>query len=136
MDGFFPQMSAREANSISMLGLAHVGDAVYELLIRSMLCQQGHSAVCDLHRSTVTLVRAEAQARAMALLLDMLDEQELAVYKRGRNTRVNSVPKHAELSQYHAATGLEALFGWLYLQGKLERINQLFRVIMENNHAT
>ena len=78
----------------------------------------------------------QAQARAMALLLDMLDEQELAVYKRGRNTRVNSVPKHAELSQYHAATGLEALFGWLYLQGKLERINQLFRVIMENNHAT
>ena len=129
-------MSAREANSISMLGLAHVGDAVYELLIRSMLCQQGHYAVGDLHRSTVTLVRAEAQAQAMALLLDLLDEQELAVYKRGRNTRVNSVPKHAQLSQYHAATGLEALFGWLYLQGKLERINQLFRVIMENHNAT
>ena len=72
-------MSAREANSISMLGLAHVGDAVYELLIRSMLCQQGHSAVGDLHRSTVTLVRAEAQAQAMALLVDMLDEEELAV---------------------------------------------------------
>ena len=129
-------MSAREANSISMLGLAHVGDAVYELMIRSMLCQQGHSAVGDLHRSTVTLVRAEAQAQAMALLVDILDEEELAVYKRGRNTRVNSVPKHADLSQYHAATGLEALFGWLYLQGKLERINQLFNVIMENYNAT
>ena len=129
-------MSAREANSISMLGLAHVGDAVYELLIRSMLCQQGHSAVGDLQRSTVTLVRAEAQAQAMALLVDILDEEELAVYKRGRNTRVNSVPKHADLSQYHAATGLEALFGWLYLQVKLERINQLFNVIMENNNAT
>ena len=129
-------MTAREANSISMLGLAHVGDAVYELLIRSTLCQQGHSAVGYLHRSTVTLVRAEAQAQAMALLVDMLDEEELAVYKRGRNTRVNSVPKHADLSQYHAATGLEALFGWLYLQGKLERINQLFNAIMENNNAT
>ena len=136
MDGFFPQMSAREANSISMLGLAHVGDAVYELLIRGMLCCQGHSAVGVLHRSTVRLVRAEAQAQAMALLLDMLDEEELAVYKRGRNTRVNSVPKHADLSQYHAATGLEALFGWLYLQGKLERINQLFHGIMENKNAT
>lgn len=136
MLGFFPQMSAREANSISMLGLAHVGDAVYELLIRSMLCQQGHAAVGDLHRRTVTLVRAEAQARAAAPLLAILDEEELAVYKRGRNTRVNSVPKHAQLSQYHAATGLEALFGWLYLQGKLERINQLFHVIMENNNAT
>ena len=129
-------MSAREANSISMLGLAHVGDAVYELLIRSMLCCQGHASVGDLHRSTVRLVRAEAQAQAMALLLDMLDEEELAVYKRGRNTRVNSVPKHADLSQYHAATGLEALFGWLYLQGKLERINQLFHGIMENKNAT
>ena len=136
MIGFFPQLSARAANSISMLGLAHVGDAVYELLIRSMLCQQGHSAVGHPHRSTVTLVRAEAQAQAMALLVDILDEEELAVYKRGRNTRVNSVPKHADLSQYHAATGLEALFGWLYLQGKLERINQLFNVIMENNDAT
>lgn len=136
MLGFFPQMSAREANSISMLGLAHVGDAVYELLIRSMLCQQGHAAVGDLHRRTVKLVRAEAQAQAMESLLETLDEEELAVYKRGRNTRVNSVPKHAQLSQYHAATGLEALFGWLYLQGKLERINQLFNTIMENNNAT
>ena len=72
-------MTAREANSISMLGLAHVGDAVYELLIRCMLCQQGHSAVGDLHRSTVTLVRAEAQAQAMALLVDILDEEELGI---------------------------------------------------------
>lgn len=136
MLGFFPQMSAHEANSISMLGLAHVGDAVYELLIRSMLCQQGRAAVGDLHRRTVTLVRAEAQARAVAPLLAVLNEEELAVYKRGRNTRVNSVPKHAQLSQYHAATGLEALFGWLYLQGKLERINQLFHMIVENNNAT
>ena len=119
-------MSAREANSISMLGLAHVGDAVYELLIRSMLCQQGHSAVGDLHRSTVTLVRAESQAQAMALLVDLLDDEELAVYKRGRNTRVNSVPKHAQLSQYHAATGLEALFGYLQLSGNTERARQLF----------
>lgn len=136
MFGFFPQMSAREADSISMLGLAHVGDAVYELLIRSMLCQQGHSAVGDLHKGTVALVRAEAQAQAMTRLADILSEEELAVYKRGRNTRVNSVPKHAQLGQYHAATGLEALFGWLYLQGKLERINQLFSVIMEDNNAT
>ena len=129
-------MSLRAATSISMLRLAPVGDAVHALPIRSMLCCQGHSAVGDLHRSTVRLVRAEAQAQAMALLLDMLDEEELAVYKRGRNTRVNSVPKHPNKNQYNAATGLEALFGWLYLQGKLERINELFRVVMENNDAT
>jgi ribonuclease-3 family protein len=136
MYGFFPNMSEKEVNGISMLGLAHVGDGVYELLIRSMLCETGHTAVADLHRRTVKMVRAEAQAEAMEIIKPMLDESEIAVYKRGRNARVNSVPKHADIHQYHAATGFEALFGWLYLQGKLERINELFNAIMENNNAT
>ena len=125
-------MSAREANSISMLGLAHVGDAVYELLIRSMLCQQGHSAVGDLHRSTVTLVRAEAQAQAMEKLLPVLTEKELAVYKRGRNTNTHAAPNQATVSEYHAATGLETLFGYLYLQGDYPRVEELFRLAMED----
>jgi ribonuclease-3 family protein len=136
MYGFFPNMSEKEVNGISMLGLAHVGDGVYELLIRSMLCETGHTAVADLHRRTVKMVRAEAQAEAMEIIKPMLDESEIAVYKRGRNARVNSVPKHADIHQYHAATGFEALFGWLYLQGKLERINQLFNAIMESYNAT
>jgi ribonuclease-3 family protein len=136
MYGFFPNMSEKEVNGISMLGLAHVGDGVYELLIRSMLCETGHTAVADLHRRTVKMVRAEAQAEAMEIIKPMLDESEIAVYKRGRNARVNSVPKHADIHQYHAATGFEALFGWLYLQGKLERINQLFNAITESNDAT
>lgn len=137
MYGFFPNMSEREVNKISMLGLAHVGDGVYELLIRGMLCQTGHSAVMDLHRSTVALVKAQAQAEVAGKLLPMLGDEEHAVYNRGRNAKVNSVPKHADISQYHAATGLEALFGWLYLQGRIDRINQLFAVVMEGeNHAT
>lgn len=137
MYGFFPNMSEREVNKISMLGLAHVGDGVYELLIRGMLCQSGHSAVVDLHRSTVALVKAQAQAQAAGKLLPILSEEEHAVYNRGRNAKVNSVPKHADISQYHAATGLEALFGWLYLQGRIDRINQLFAVVMEGEaHAT
>ena len=134
---FFPNMIEREVNKISMLGLAHVGDGVYELLIRGMLCQTGHSAVMDLHRSTVALVKAQAQAEVAGKLLPMLGDEEHAVYNRGRNAKVNSVPKHADISQYHAATGLEALFGWLYLQGRIDRINQLFAVVMEGeNHAT
>ena len=132
MYGFFPEMEIRDVNKISILGLAHVGDGVYELLVRSMLCQSGHTALLDLHKSTVKMVKASAQAAAAEKLLDVLDVDELAIYKRGRNAHVHTVPKNADIGQYHAATGLEALFGWLYLQGKLERINRLFDVIMEN----
>ena len=137
MYGFFPEMDVRDVNKISILGLAHVGDGVYELLVRSMLCQSGHTALLDLHKSTVNMVKAAAQAAAAEKLLEGLDGDELAIYKRGRNAHVHSVPKNADIGQYHAATGLEALFGWLYLQGKLERINRLFAVVMENSdHAT
>lgn len=132
MYGFFPKMDVKDVNKISILGLAHVGDGVYELLVRSKLCQSGHTALLDLHKSTVKMVKASAQAAAAEKLLDILDGDELAIYKRGRNAHVHTVPKNADIGQYHAATGLEALFGWLYLQGKLERINRLFDVIMEN----
>lgn len=132
MSGFFPGMDVKDVNKISILGLAHVGDGVYELLVRSMLCESGHTALLDLHRSTVKLVKAAAQAEAAAKLTGVLDDEERAIFKRGRNAHVHSVPKNADIGQYHAATGLEALFGWLYLQGRLERINRLFAVIMEN----
>ena len=126
-----PDMSFQEVQRISMLGLAHVGDGVYELLTRTELCRQGHTDVQELHRLTVARVRAEAQARAAEKLLPLLTEEELALYKRGRNTHVNSVPHSAQLADYHAATGLEALFGWLYLLGRLERIDELFSAITE-----
>ena len=126
---FFPEMSICDVNKISMLGLAHVGDAVYELLYRSKLCTDGHSNVAKMHTMTVSFVNAAAQAAAAEKIAPRLTEDELAVYKRGRNAKVNSVPRHADISQYHKATGLEALFGWLYLQGKTERINELFSEI-------
>lgn len=129
MDNFCPEMTIQEINKISLLGLAHVGDAVYELLTRTMLCRQGHSAVGQLHRLTVSYVKAPAQARAAETILPLLNDQERDVYRRGRNTKVHSVPQHADLAQYHAATGLEVLFGWLYLQGKTERVNELFAAI-------
>ena len=131
MNRFFPQMSEQDANKISMLGLAHIGDGVYELLVRTMLCTQGHAAVGELHRLTVSHVKAPAQAKAMEKLLPRLSEEELALYKRGRNAHVHGVPQGASVGEYHAATGLEALFGWLYLQGRLARIEELFAAAME-----
>ena len=129
MYGFFPEMPVQDVNKISMLGLAHVGDAVYELLYRSKLCTDGHTAVAEMHRMTVAFVRAEAQAEAAAKLLPVLTTEEASVYKRGRNAKVNSVPHNADIGQYHAATGLEALFRSLYLPGRTERINELFNII-------
>lgn len=124
-------MTAQDANKLSMLALAHVGDAVYELLTRTMLCTRANSSVAQLHKQTVSYVNAPAQARAAEKILPLLDAEEASVYRRGRNAKVNSVPHNADIGQYHAATGLEALFGWLYLQGRTERVEELFRAIME-----
>ena len=131
MQGFFPEMSVQEVNQIGMLSLAHVGDAVYELLVRGRLCADNRTAVTQLHRLTVSQVNAAAQAKAAEKILPLLTEEERGVYKRGRNTKVNSVPHHAEIAQYHAATGLEALFGWLYLLGRRDRLEELFAHITE-----
>lgn len=133
---FCPQMELRDINNISMLGLAHIGDGVYELLTRTMLCSDGNKKVTELHKKSVAIVNAPAQAAAMERLLPHLTADELAIYKRGRNAKVNSVPQKADIGQYHAATGLEALFGWLYLQGKTERINDLYSVCVEDSDGT
>ena len=124
-------LSAAEANRLSMLALAHVGDAVYELLIRGMLASKGPSVMQELHRKTVSYVRAEAQAKAAEKIQPLLDEEEAAVYRRGRNSHVHGIPAHANPGEYHSATGQEALFGWLYLQGKTRRVEQLFAAITE-----
>ena len=129
-------MTMQEVNKLSMLALAHIGDGIYELLFRTKLCLEGHSNVHMLHKLTVSNVNAVAQAKAAEKILPLLTADELAVYKRGRNTKVNSVPHNANIGQYHAATGLEALFGWLYLQGSTSRIKELFDVITEVEDAT
>lgn len=136
MDDFFcPQLSAGDIGNISMLGLAHIGDAVYELLTRTMLCAMGDKKATELHKKTVAIVNAPAQAEAAARLLPQLTEDEAHIYKRGRNAKVNSVPHKADIAQYHAATGLEALFGWLYLQGKTQRINELYTICVEGKYG-
>ena len=134
-DYFCPRMEKSDINEISMLGLAHIGDAVYELLTRTMLCVGGDKQAEKLHKKTVAIVNAPAQAAAAERLLPMLTDDEIYVFKRGRNAKVNSVPQKADIAQYHAATGLEALFGWLYLQGKTQRINELYAVCAEGSHG-
>ena len=134
-DYFHMEMAAGEIGAISNLGLAHLGDAVYALLVRAWLCEGGKATANGLHRAALGYVSAPAQAKAAARLLPHLTELEQAVYRRGRNTRVNAVPQTATLEEYHAATGLEALFGHLYLQGETGRINQLFALIVGGNDA-
>ena len=113
--------------------MAHIGDAVFELMIRTWLCANGTSKAKNLHNKAVAYVSAKAQADAAQKILSALNDEEAAVYKRGRNTYVNSVPKGSTYDEYHAATGIEALFGYLYLSGSTDRLNELFRLIVEEN---
>lgn len=131
MDYFHLNASRKELLNMSSLGLAHLGDGVFELMVRAWLCLHGKVKVKDLHRATVRYVAAPAQAAAMERLLPLLTDEEADVYRRGRNTAPHSVPRAATRAQYQSATGLEALFGWLYLQGRTERLNQLFEAIMD-----
>ena len=117
--------------AISSIGLAHIGDGVYELLVRTYLCAHGKATGKGLHRATVDLVRAPEQARRAQRILPLLTEAEQEVFRRGRNAHVHSIPQHASRAEYQQATALEALFGWLYLQGQRARINKLFVCMME-----
>lgn len=119
-------MTEIEINRMSALALAHMGDAVFELQVRTMLCTGGMCVNGNLHRETVARVCAPAQATFADRILPILTEEETAVYKRGRNAHVHAIPKNATASQYGKATGVEALFGWLHLMGRQGRIEELF----------
>ena len=120
----------KQVDAISNLGLAHMGDCVYELLCRSYLCAKGDMTVGKLHKDTVSLVKATAQAAFADKLLPHLGEEEIAYYRRGKNSHVHAVPKSCTPAEYAKATGLEALFGALWLLGRTERINELFNAVM------
>jgi ribonuclease-3 family protein len=132
---FAVTMTEKDVNQITVLGLAHCGDAVFELLVRSWLCSHGSVKAGELHKKTVEFVSAPAQARRCEALLPLLTEQELAWFKRGRNAQVHGVPKNATREEYGKATGLECLFGALYLTGQTERANELFVLTMEEQYA-
>jgi ribonuclease-3 family protein len=125
-------MTDSEINGISMLGLAHLGDAGFELMVRTWLCRNGRATPKGLHKAAVTYVSAGAQARAAEKLAPSLTDEEAGVYRRGRNARVRSVPRGATPGEYHAATGFETLFGYLYLKGRNDRLNELFELLIAN----
>lgn len=125
------QLPPDQIRGISSIGLAHMGDAVYELLVRTWLCAHGKATGKGLHRATVALVCAPKQAELAQRILPLLTEEEQAVFRRGRNANVHSIPAHASRAQYQQATALEALLGWLHLSGHHDRVEQLFAVMME-----
>ena len=128
-------MTNQELQAMSALALAHMGDAVFELLVRRSLCTSGKTVNGKLHKETVARVCAPAQAAFVGRILPHLTEEETTVYKRGRNAHVSNIPKNATASEYGKATGLEALFGWLYLKGQTERVEELFALGQEEDHA-
>ena len=130
-DYFAVRLPEDDIRAIRSIGLAHIGDGVYELLVRTYLCAHGKATGKGLHRATVQLVCAPEQARRAQRILPLLTEEEQEVYRRGRNAHVHSIPQHASRTEYQQATALEALLGWLYLSGHRERINELFETMME-----
>ena len=134
MENYFKMnLTAEEINAISNLGLAHMGDCVFEILCRGYLCAKGGKNVGNLHRDTINMVKATSQAQFVDKLLPLLTEEELAYYRRGKNAHVHAVPKSCTPAEYAKATGLEALFGALYLAGQTDRINELFKAVMEDD---
>ncbi len=129
-------LDAAALQAMGVLNLAHVGDAVYELLVRTHLSRLGAQTIAEQHKRTIAYVSAPAQAAAAERILPALTEREHAVFRRGRNARVHGTPAGCTVAQYHAATALEALFGWLWLSGQPQRCETLFAMILEDKDAS
>ena len=131
LDGAFRETFGLEAvdlKTYSPLTLAYIGDAVYELVIRSIIVEKGNAPVNKLHKRSSQLVKAKSQAEAAVKLMDVFTEEELAVYKRGRNTRSHTMAKNADMMDYRMATGFEAVMGYLHLKQDYARIIELGRI--------
>ncbi len=118
----------RQYNS---LALAYIGDAAYELAVREHILKNGITVNGEMHRAAKRFVSAAAQTEMLKKLTDVLTEDEASVVRRGRNAKSHSHPKNADLSDYHNATGFEALWGYLYLSGDTQRMNELFEIIVK-----
>lgn len=132
MENYFaPMMTEDQVKAISSVGLAHIGDGVYELLCRTYLCAQGNTTLKNLHRLSIELVKAPTQAKFAGKLRPHFSEEEEGYFRRGKNAHTHAAPKSASKAEYALATGLEALFGALYLLGRRDRLNELFHICME-----
>ena len=134
MDNYFQMnFTVQQVNAISSLGLAHMGDGVYELMCRAYLCAAGDQTVLKLHTDTVKLVKATTQAALADKIKPLLTEEELGYFRRGKNAHTHAAPKSASRAEYAKATGLEALLGALYLLGRKDRLNELFAIMMKED---
>ncbi|MBQ4348767.1 MAG: ribonuclease III [Clostridia bacterium] len=115
-----------DAKLLSPLNLAFVGDTVFDLFVRETLVCQANRPVNKLHKEATKMVKAQAQAEAAQKILPLLTEEEMSVFKRGRNAHTNHKAKNASEGDYHYATAVEALFGYLYLKGEIDRLRELF----------
>lgn len=131
MDYFHLQLDNKRINQVSTLGLAHIGDGVFELMVRAWLVVHGKLTNKGLHRATVHYVSAQAQAQRVERIRPLLTEEEEAVFRRGRNSNPHTVSKAATREEYQTATALEALFGYLYLKGEITRLDELFEKMIE-----
>ena len=127
---FKMNLENRQIDAISNLGLAHMGDCVWEILTRASLCAGGETTVGRLHKDTISRVNAPYQSRFAEKMLPYLTEQELSWYRRGKNAHVHAVPKASTPQEYARATGLEAMLGAMYLSGQTDRINALYHTVM------
>ena len=120
-----------DIRTYSPLALAYIGDAIYDLVIRTIVVERGNTSANKLHRKTVNYVNARIQAKMIEALMDELTEEEQGIYKRGRNAKSYTTAKNASVIEYRKATGFEALCGYLYLTGKQERMLALVRRAIE-----
>ena len=122
-------MELEEINIIdySPLTLAYIGDGIYEVLIRTVIVDEANRQVNKIHKAASNLVKAETQAKMIHFIMDDLTEEEVKIYKRGRNAKAVTRAKNASMSDYRTATGFEALMGWLYLTGQSERMMELIK---------
>lgn len=123
----------QDTNLLSPLNLAYIGDAIYEVVIRTIVLEEGNAPVNKLNAKARELVKAKSQAVFMQRLLsaNLLTQKELSIYKRGRNAKSNTSAKNASLQDYHTATGFEALLGYFYLEGQMERLLEIVKQAIE-----
>lgn len=128
MDYEFPYLKDTNPGSISPLALAYIGDAVYEVFVRAYVLNRANMPVNKLHRAATKYVSAQAQSRIMNVVEPFLSDEELSVYKRGRNAHSHTSAKNADIVDYRRATGLEALVGFLFIKKSYDRINELINI--------
>lgn len=128
IDSILKEESVPDVHELSGLTLAFIGDSVYELFVRTKILAKGNRPANALHNLAVGYVKAKAQSTAILAIRERLTNEELEIYKRGRNTNIHTVPKNADMNDYRQATGLEALIGYLYVTGQNERLNEVLEL--------